>query len=632
MLHKILATALTTHPDRPMIESDGTWTTASELERMVSRLASGLVAAGLEEGDRVAVLLPNSLELVACYLACFRMQFVMVPINYFYQPIQTSYALGHSGASLLICHKDRMGDLEKAGVLGSAPRVVVVGGDVDGVHRPFESLLGSERTLPVAEPHEDTPATIMYTSGTTSRPNGVILTHGALTTGIRRYQALIHLTADDVTLIATYMFAPLALRCLLLPTLWVGGRVSLLKGFAPGVCVDALQRPPAKTVLALLPGALGQVVGHPGFPSCDFSGLRLCLSGGDHVPVRLQESFEKMAGVPITVQCGSTETGPYAMNPPFGRKKLGSIGLPVRGVQVVVVDNHGQDLPTGAIGEMWVSGPTVMDGYWNNSAMTRKVMQNQWIRTGDLGRFDEDGYLWFMGRIKELIYRAGCKIPPKEVETTLAKHPSVLESCVIGVPDAVWGEVAHAHVVLQPGTNASQEELRAFLESRIADYMIPSQIHFVREMPLKGPGKVDRDLLRMRAIIAPLMEQVPFFNHATDAFLRDIIPRLEVRPVLAGEFLIHEGDIGDDMYFLTKGQVEVFRGIQNQRLGVLREGSFFGEVAILRDVPRIASVRALTAGEVYVLRRTGVLELSQSHPAFGQHLGQAAKGYTAAMA
>ncbi len=629
MLHHLLKRVLEIDPARPILESDGAWTTAADLERLASRLASGLAAMGLEGGDRVALLLPNCLETIVCYLACFRMNLVVVPIDYEYHPLQVGHALGHSSASILVVDDERIPGLEEAGVLGTVPRVVVVGdGCAAGSRRPFATLLGAERELPAEAPRDDSPAVMIYTSGTTSRPKGVVLTHGALSTGVRKYLVRVALTPDDVTLIATSASQPLALRCQIMPTLWTGGRVSLLRKFTVENFVAALRRQPAKTFLTLTPGSLGRLMASPEFQACDFSHLRLCLAGGDRVPTRLLEAFERLTGVAVTEQCGSTETGPYAMNPPFGRKKPGSVGLPAHGVHVAVVDEHGADVPTGMVGDVRVSGPGIMDGYWNESAMTRKTLQKGWVLTGDLGRFDEDGYLWFVGRRRDIIVRDGHKVAPLAVEAALSEHPAVREACVIGVPDAADGEVPHAYVILQPGVAAGPEELRAFVAGRLAEFMVPAEVHVIAEMPSKGPGKVDRGLLRMRAISAALVEQVPFFKNADHGFLLDIIPRLDARAFAPGEVVVHEGDVGDEMYFLTRGQAEVVRGDPPERLTVLRPGSFFGELAILRDTPRAATIRALTGIEVYALRRNAVLQLARTHAEFNRYLQAAAMQYS----
>ena len=628
MLHDLLNRALARDPDRPILECDGLWTTAAELERLATRLASGLKAMGLEEGDRVALLLPNCLETIVCYLACFRMQLVVVPIDYEYHPLQVGYALGHSGASILVVDHERMPGLEEADVLATVPRVAVVGdGSAAGRHRPFAALLGADRELPAAAPSDDSPAVMIYTSGTTARPKGVVLSYRALSTGVRKYLVRVTLTPDDVALIATSASQPLALRCQILPTLWTGGRVSLLRRFTVEAYMAALRRQPAKTFLALTPAGLAELVANPGFPTCDFSRLRLCLAGADRVPTRLHEAFEQLTGVAISEQCGSTETGPYALNPPFGRKKPGSIGLPAPGVLVAVVDKNGVDVPTGTVGDVLVSGPGIMDGYWNESSMTRRTLRQGWVLTGDLGRYDEDGYLWFMGRRKDIIVYDGHKIAPLAVEAVLAEHPAVLQACVIGVPDADYGEIPHAYVILKPGVAADPGELRGFVAGRLAEFMVPAEVHVIAQMPHKGPGKVDRGLLRMRAITAALIEKVPFFKNASSGFLRDLIPRLEARAIAPGEVIVHEGDVGDEMYFLTKGRAEVLKKSVGGPITVLQPGSFFGELAILHDAVRAASVRALTDVEVYALRREGVLRLARVHADFNEYLQAAAREY-----
>ena len=634
MLPQLLRQPLTVAPDRPILEADGVWLTAAELEQRTARLASGLLAAGLEEGDRLAVLVPNSAESVLCYLAGFRLGLVVVPLDAQYHPLQIGYALGHCGAAMLVADHRRLPGLAEAGVLRGVPRVVAVGGEAAGNHRTFASLLGASRDAGGAAPAADSPAVMIYTSGTTSRPKGVVLSHGALAVGIRKYLARVTLGAEDVTLISAPIARPLALRCQLLPTLLVGGRVTLLRQFSVPDFVAALGRAPAKTFLTVTPGGLGQLVADPGFAAGDFSRLRLCLAGGDHVPVRLQAAFARLTGVAITEQCGSTETGPYAMNPPFGRKQPGSIGLPAPGIQVAVVDEQGCDVPAGTTGEMWVSGPGVMDGYWNDSAMTRKTLRDGWIRTGDLGRYDEDGYLWFAGRRKDVIVRqfagGAKKIAPLEVEAALAAHPAVRECCVIGVPAPAGAEVPHAYVVTEPGSGVEPEEFRTFVGRQLAEFMVPAQVHLIAALPHKGPGKVDRELLRMRAITAGLIERVPFFREAGAGLLRDLIPRLEARTIAAGTTLAHEGDTGEEMYFLTKGQVEVLQGNPPRRLQVLREGAYFGELAVLAEAPRAATIRALTEVEVYALGRTAVRQLAGLHADFDRYLRSAAAAYAPA--
>ena len=227
-----------------------------------------------------------------------------------------------------------------------------------------------------------------------------------------------------------------------------------------------------------------------------------------------------------------------------------------------------------------------------------------------------------------MIVRRGNKVAPLEVEAALSEHPAVRECCVIGVPDAECGEAPHAYVVLQTGSTAAPQDLRGgFVGSRLAEFKVPAEVRLIAEMPYKGRGMIDRELLRMRAITAVLIEQVPFFRNASSEFLRNLIPRLDGRECAAGDVIVHEGDVGDEMSFLTKGQVEAVRGDAPQRLTVLREGSFFGELAILSDAPGAATIRALSDVEVYALGRDAVLQLARLHADFNRYLQDAALQY-----
>lgn len=627
MLHHLLKRTLCDSPDRQVLEFHGRFWTAGELDESARKLAANLLKAGVEATDRVAVLLPNCPQTVLTYLACFKANFVIVPLDYRHQSVQIAYALSHSGASVFIVHCERVAELEAAGLLASVPHVLVVEGEpVGGHHRSFEEYASRNSCVSLPESIAgDSLCVMIYTSGTTSRPKGVTLTRDAMVAGIKKYVACVPLCKNDTALVAAPITRPMALRSQLLPVLYVGGRVSLIERFTVADYLSALQRPPAKTFLALLPSALQQLLAHPDINKCDFSALRLCIAGGDRVPPQLQEQFAKITGVPITEQCGASEVGPYAMNPPFGRKKLGSIGLPMYGTQVCVVNEQGDDATTDEIGEIVVSSPMMMEGYWNDTAMTRKMIQNGRIRTGDLGRFDNDGYLWFMGRKKDIIVRGGSNISPLEVETVLLDHPAVAEACVIGILNTQWGQAVHAFIV--PKAGVTSEELLEFSRSRLAEYMLPQTFHFLDHMPDKGPGKVDRDLLKMRAEIRPLIEKVSFFKNASDKFIRDIVPRLECKQFDATNIIFRQGEVGDAMYFLTSGRVEVLREDLDKPLAVLSEGAYFGEVAILREAPRFASIRAISDCEVYELRRTSVLELARAHPEFAQHLESAIDGY-----
>ena len=629
MLHEILHNAIQDDPGRPVLEFDGQFWTAEDLDHRARNLAARLMRLGMEPIDRLAVLLPNCPPAVEAYLACFKANFVVVPLDYRHPAPQIGYALNHSGADALVVHHSRLAELEDAGLLSGISHVIVVGGELtNGRQYVYDDFVNKSQPSRFPEDFEESDLCIMiYTSGTTSRPKGVTLTRGAMTQGIKKFLSRVSLNKDDIALVAAPITRPMALRCQLLPILYVGGCVSLLERFTVEGYLSALQRKPAKTFLSLLPSALGRVLSHPDISRCDFSSLRLCMSGGDRVPLEMHSKFQAVTGLEITEQCGASEIGPYAQNPPFGRKKPGSIGLPMYGTQVCLVDEKGNDVATGEVGEILVNSPMMMDGYWNDTAMTRKTLHCGFIRTGDLGRYDEDGYLWFMGRKKDVIVRGGSNISPLEIENALLQHKTVGQACVVGLLNEEWGQVVHAFVVPCHEADCDPAALLEHCRENLAEYMVPEAIQVLDEMPVKGAGKIDRDILRMRAEIGPLIEKVSFFRSVSENFIRDIVPRLEAKEFEQGTTVFREGDVGNAMYFLTRGKVDVLVACQDERLATLSEGAYFGELAILKESPRNASIRTVTDCEVFELKRASVLELAETYPEFSQHIREALEHY-----
>jgi long-chain acyl-CoA synthetase len=493
-LRNLLRPSVDAAPTRPVLQGDQVWT-YSRLEEEANRLARRWLARGLEPGDRVAMLLPNRAEALLVYLACFKSGLVAVPLDYRYRPPQINYVLRHSGSRILVAHVERLEDVAACDDARHVD-VAVVGGDTpldDGPVPPGDDLAA-------AEFRPDDVAIIFYTSGTTSRPKGVTLTRASLTAGTTKFLANVPLGTGDVALVSAPIMRPFALRTQVLPTLHAGGGVVLLEKFTAADYLAALRQPPVKTFLAFIPYALHQVVHAPGVRRQDFAGVRLCISGGDRVPLELHRAFHDLTGLELSEQCGMTEAGMYALTPPFGRKKPGSIGLPFYGVQLCLVDAQGNDVRAGQPGEVIVHSPLMMEGYWNDTAQTRKALRDGWFRTGDLARFDEDGYLWFLGRLKNIIVHDGWNIGPAEVEDALLAHPAVAEACVVGVTDAVHGQNVHSFVTLRPeAAPPTEAELRHFVEARLPRQKVPERIHVVAELPRTGPGKIDRDRLQWQA-------------------------------------------------------------------------------------------------------------------------------------
>jgi long-chain acyl-CoA synthetase len=499
-LRNLIRTTAEAQPQRPALHGHEVWT-YSRLEEEANRLARRWLAGGLEPGDRVALLLPNRPEALLVYFACFKAGLVAVPLSYGYRPPQINYVLRHSGSRVLVSHVDRLDEV--AGCEEAAHvKLTAVGGDGSkyGARPLDDGTAPSGDDLAAAEFRPDDVAILFYTSGTTGRPKGVMLTRAALTAGTTKVLARVPLGPADVALVSSPVTRPFALRTQVLPTLHAGGGVVLLERSNPAEYLAALRQPSAKTFLAMAPYALHQIVHAPGVRREDFAGVRLCISGGDRVPLDLHRAFRELTGLELSEQCGMTETGMYALTPPFGRKKPGSIGLPFYGVQVCLVNAQGQDVPAGQVGEVVVHSPLMMEGYWNDSAQTRKVLRDGWCRTGDLARFDEDGYLWFVGRQKNLIVHDSWNVSPAEVEDALLAHPTVAEACVVGVADAVHGQNVHAFVTLRPGAAPPTEvELRRLAEAALPAHMVPERIAVLAELPRTGAGKIDRERLQWQA-------------------------------------------------------------------------------------------------------------------------------------
>ncbi len=499
---ELLRNALRTVPDQPALHvGDQSWT-YRQLDDLSSRLAAALLAEGIRPGDRLAFFLPNCAEIVLSYLACFKAGIVAVPLNYRYLAPQIDYALENSRSAALVLHAERLDELRRSERAGQLKHIYAAGG-TSAEFQSFDRLLEhpEPRTLPLPQPTDL--AFIMYTSGTTAYPKGVMHTHAGVGHMVVNRLATVPLLPSEVSLVSLSIAHIAGLTGQVLTTLNVGGKVVLLKQFEPAAFYAELRRHPDTTFLEQLPAALSAMVHFPGAKRADYSALRLCISGGDKVPLPLHKAFRELTGVEVTEVCGMTEAMDYTINPPFGPKKLGSVGQPLHATRIRVVDDLGHDVPTGETGEMVVQSKAVMAGYWNNPEETQRALRDGWLHTGDLGRYDADGYLWFMGRKKDIIIHGGSNVSPQEVEDIFYHHPAVQAVGVIGVPDPVYGQNILAFVVLRELTpRPTEAELLAFARQHISLYMTPEHIVFLDKMPMNATGKVDRATLRQRARVS----------------------------------------------------------------------------------------------------------------------------------
>lgn len=475
-----------------MLVHNGRRWTYRELAAAADALADAMDADALA-GERVALMLPNSPELVTTYLACFAAGAVAAPLNRRYAPPEIEAALRRARPRWLVVHADRLhalGQIDDA-VLADV-RVIVVGNANSPLpHEDYSALLVGRRSAPRSPVAPDAPAVMFFTSGSTGRPKGVVHSHAsALAMLTSASEALGDVRSDDVI----QVFEPQVHVSGFIATfsaLLAGGTAVLYDGFDIDTYVRALveHRP---TLVCTHVDVLAQVLHAPGVCPDWFSSLRGVYTGGDTVPAALQREFVEVTGLPIGVGYGMTEAIWLTVQREPRTDRDGCIGRPVRDVRLRLDDSTG---------ELLVAGPMVMLRYWDDEARTADTLRNGWLHTGDLGRQDADGVWWFTGRIKDVIVRRTSKITPGEIEAALDQHPGVAMAAVVGVPDADEGAVPVAFVVPRPGAAPSTDDLVTFLRERIAGYKIPARIHVRPSLPLTASGKISRhDLSEDQAV------------------------------------------------------------------------------------------------------------------------------------
>jgi acyl-CoA synthetase (AMP-forming)/AMP-acid ligase II len=508
-LSDLIAPVLNTAADRIAVIGGGRRLTYRDLDNRARGLAAHLLGSELKPWDRVALWMRNSPEVLVAYLACWKAGFIAVPIDLRYQPQQTRFILNNSETRAIVVDAEKQGDLAAADSLPDLGQVVVANGPA--------TLPGAvtfdEVTAPsVPEPRwpsflGDQLSTIFYTSGTTSRPKGVVHTGQRMHRRVAKIVRECRLGPDSVSLVCLSLMRPLALQTQALAVLSVGGCVVTLPRFSADAFWQTYGAPPAKTLLAFTPDMLAAILNHPAAQSADYTRLDLCLAGADSVPLALHTLFREVTGRELVEMCGMTETGPYAMNPPFGLKKVGSIGQAVEGVLLRFVDAEGEDVPMGQLGQIVVRTPDVMFSYWNDSLRTFEVIRDGWLYTGDLGRCDADDYVWFHGRLKDMIVRNGANVSPIEVEEALESHPAVEEAVVVGVDDPPHGQAVEAFVRWRPGLSDSPtvEQVRSHIAQRIEPIALPRALYVMDDWPRTGQGKIDRQRLQWIAAAGGLM-------------------------------------------------------------------------------------------------------------------------------
>jgi acyl-CoA synthetase (AMP-forming)/AMP-acid ligase II len=511
-LNDLLQAGLDASPDEVAILSAIRSLTWRELDRAVASLAGGYRTLGLEPGDRFASLMPNRIDLVVHYLACFRLGLVATPLNYRYTSREIDHALEVSGARALLAHVERAEDVAASelapglelGVIGYRDPEPLPSGNEEpagvegGWRHDFASLERSEPLGPSdEEPDPEAPAVIFFTSGSTGPAKGVTHSRETLRWMIASAAAAFELDSSDVLIpgssmshVGSFLWA--------LSTLSVAGKVVVARSTDAHELLPLL-REHQPTVLSMIPAALSALIHDHDLQPGDFSSLRMCRCGADKVSTELLTEFASAAGFPIVEGYGMTEVGLATLNPPSGEVRPGSIGRPIHGFEIALRDEQGAPIDGGDVGKIWIRSRSRMIGYWERPDATDEVVIDDWLDSGDLARADDEGYLWFFGRKKQVIVHDGSNISPYEVEGALVEHPAVALAGAVGVHDELHGEDVRAYVTLNEGAEPpSRADLIVFCRDRIG-YKAPDEIVFLDDMPLNPTGKIDRVGLKRMA-------------------------------------------------------------------------------------------------------------------------------------
>ncbi|GAA3611773.1 long-chain fatty acid--CoA ligase [Marihabitans asiaticum] len=476
-------------PDGVAIKLDDAELTWSQLHGLAAKAAGAMKKAGLEPGDRVALILPNVPAFPVLLYGALLAGGTVVPMNPLLKAGEIEYFFSDSGAKLAFVWGDFVSEAV-AGAESLDTKVIQSGpvGPSDEDLPPGEAI-----ATPVERAADDT-AVILYTSGTTGRPKGAELTHQNLDLNAQRSsQDIMEMSSDDVIMGCLPLFHVFGLTCGLNAAVRVGATLTLIPRFDPAKALQVVERDKV-TIFQGVPTMYGAMLGHPDADSTDVSSLRTCVSGGSALPEDTLRRFEEKFGTQILEGYGLSETSPVAsFNMPDKPTKPGTIGRAIPGCEMKLIDADGNDVPPGdGVGEIAIRGDNVMKGYWNKPEATAESIPDGWFRTGDLATVDEDGYYTIVDRKKDLIIRGGMNVYPREVEEVLYSHPDVVECAVVGVPDDAMGEEIGAAVSLAPDSDTSLDEIQAYVKDRIAAYKYPRKIWAMDELP-KGPtGKILR--------------------------------------------------------------------------------------------------------------------------------------------
>jgi long-chain acyl-CoA synthetase len=494
-LSKIMSEGAANHGDVAAILFQGMTITYRELNDRIDQFAAGLASLGLKKGSRVALLLGNSPEFVIAYYGIARLGAVSVPINPLYTPGEIQYISADACVEAVVAVAP-LAPLFAAirPTLPGLQHVILVGAEAEGALE-FSQVLASGEAFSEVEIAEDDLAVILYTSGTTGKPKGALLSHRNLCSNALMAGKFLGMCAEDTVVTVLPMFHVFCMTVCLNAPLSQGATLLVMPRFSPTETAKAVLETQA-TVFVGVPTMYNFLVQHPEVQPDVLKSVRLAISGGAAMPVAVLQAFENKFGVIVSEGYGLSEASPVVcFNPVDAVRKPGTIGIAVPGCEVKVVGEDGLERGPHEVGELVCKGPNVMLGYLNRPEDTAVTLRDGWLYTGDLATVDEEGYFTIVDRKKDMIIVGGYNVYPREVEEVLFQHPQVREAAVIGVPDPNYGEEVVAYVALK-AEGVTEQELIEYCESRLAEYKVPKTVVLLEELPKNTTGKILRRELK----------------------------------------------------------------------------------------------------------------------------------------
>lgn len=465
-----------------------------DLESGSAQVANALVDMGLQRGDRVSVQVEKSPVMLWLYAGVVRAGMVFHPLNTAYTSDELDYFISDAQPSLVVCDPSRNAEFETLCLNNGIPKPLTL--DVHGQGSFPDCMRDSGDTFETVQTTASDTAALLYSSGTTGRPKGIMLSHDNL---INNAQALVdcwRFTSEDCLLHALPIFHVHGLFVGISCVLMSGASMRWLPRFEPAMVLEHL---PHSTVMMGVPTYYTRLLADPDFGRKNCANVRLFVSGSAPLLADTFAEFEQRTGMAILERYGMTETGMNTSNPLQGERRAGTVGFPLPGVALRIVDEKGQNLPVGEVGDLHVKGPNVFTGYWKLPEKTAEDFTDDgYFITGDKGQIDADGYVSIVGRAKDMVISGGLNVYPKEIELIIDELPGVRESAVIGLPHADFGEAVAAVVVAEENTKLTKEQIIGELKNRVANYKVPKHVFIIDELPRNTMGKVQKNVLRRR--------------------------------------------------------------------------------------------------------------------------------------